>query len=141
MKKLNILILIFLFAFTSCKSLTANKNKTKIKKINEKEVPVPEFSDIENNIRTSYKGMDSDEIRRETFIAESPHLDLTLKELIIKGKIRVGMYKEEVFASIGKPANKIQYTTDFGSKEEWLYIDNTYLFENGVLKNIEHIKK
>lgn len=141
MKKLNIVIISVLFIFVSCKTLPYKKNNTKVKKVKTAETPVPEFLDIEKYIRTSYKGMDSDEIRRETFIAESPYLDLTLKELIIKGKVRTGMYKEEVYASRGKAQNKIQYSTDFGMKEEWIYTEDVYHFENGVLKNIEKIKR
>lgn len=141
MKKINILALIILFIFVACTNSSNKKTGFKIKKINQKETPIPEFVDIEKYIRPSYQDIDSDEIRRETFIAESPYLDLTLKSLILKGKVRVGMYKEEVFASVGKPHNKIQYPTEFGLKEEWIYEEDILHFENGVLKNIEQIKK
>lgn len=141
MKKTNILALVVLFIFVACTNSSNKKTGLKIKKTNQKETPVPEFVNIEKYIRPSYVDVDSDEIRRETFIAESPYLDLTLKNLILKGKVRVGMYKEEVFASVGKPHNKIQYSTEFGLKEEWIYAIDILHFENGVLKNIEQIKK
>lgn len=141
MKKLNIITLLLLFLFVSCKNIPIKKTTPKVKKSNTKEAPVPEFLNIDKFIRPSYQLVNSDEIRRENFIAESPHLDLTLKALILKGNIRVGMYKEEVYASIGKSQNKIQYPTDFGLKEEWIYSDNICHFENGILKNIESIKK
>lgn len=140
MKKINILFFISFFVFVSCNNMTKSKRAT-IKKVNTKESPVPEFVEIEKFIRPSYKNMDSDEIRRENYIADANHLDLTLKNLILKGKVKVGMYKEDVFASLGNPQNKIKYATEFGNKEEWVYPNQILHLENGVLKNIEVIKK
>lgn len=145
MKKMKLLFLVFLLIFTSCNNLNKNKNtktnKTSIRKVNSKETPVPEFVEIEKYIRPTYNNMTSDEIRRETYIAENPHLDITLKSLILKGGLRVGMYKEEVFASVGQARNKIQYPTEFGIKEEWIYPEDILHLENGVLKNIEKTKR
>lgn len=140
MKKISALVLISFFVFVSCNNMTKSKRAT-IKKVNTKEAPIPEFVEIEKFIRPSYKNMDSDEIRRETYIAEANHLDLTSKNLILKGKVKVGMYKEDVFASLGNPQNKIRYSTEFGNKEEWIYASQILHMENGVLKNIEMAKK
>lgn len=147
MKKTNIFALLIIFLFVSCtnnsvfkkisNSSLFKKDSLKVKKVTQKDTPVPEFNDIETYIRPSYSDMDNDEIRRETFIAESPYLDITTKNLILKGKVRVGMYKEEVFASVGKPQNKIQTPTDFGMKEEWMYQEDVLTFENGVLKSVD----
>lgn len=137
MKKTILLTILLLTFFTSCNKLIPRKSGTKIKKLEESKAPIPEFVEIEKYIRSSYNPMDIDEIRRETYIEQSPQLDITDKDMILKGKIRVGMYKEDIFASIGNPENKIQYPTDFGSKEEWIYPTQICSFENGVLKSIE----
>lgn len=136
MKKSIIFLILIMFFSISCSKLIPKKSGTRIKKIEENKTPVPEFVDIEKYIRSSYENIDIDEVRRETYIEQSPHLDITMKNLILKGKVVEGMYKEDVFASLGKPENKIQYTTDFGIKEEWIYEENVCHFENGVLKGI-----
>ena len=135
-KSLIFLILIMLFS-VSCSKLVPKKSGTRIKKIEENKTPVPEFTDIEKYIRSSYENIDIDEVRRETYIEQSPQLDVTMKDLILRGRVVEGMYKEDVFASLGKPENKVQYTTDFGIKEEWIYEKSICHFENGVLKAIE----
>lgn len=136
MKKLQILLILTIVFSISCSKLIPKKSGTRIKKIEENKTPVPEFTEIEKYIRSSYESMDIDEVRRETYIEQSPHLDITMKDLILKGKVVEGMYKEDVFASLGKPQNRVQYTTDFGIKEEWIYSENICYFENGVLKGI-----
>lgn len=136
MKKNIYILLVVMFLFTSCESLLRKKGTTKIRKSEENNAPVPEFKKIESFVRTSYNPINIDEIRRETYVAESPHLDITIKDLILKGKVRIGMYKEDVYASLGQSENKIQYTTEFGLKEEWIYGKYIYHFENGVLKHI-----
>lgn len=136
MKKIMFLLILSVMFSVSCSKLMPRKTSTRIKKVEETKSPVPEFADIEKYIRNSYGTMDMDEIRRETYIAQSPHLDIKMKELILKGKVIVGMYKEDVLASLGKPRNKMQSATDFGLKEEWIYENQSCYFENGILKSI-----
>lgn len=137
MKKSLVFLILVMFFSVSCSKLIPKKSGTRIKKIEENKTPVPEFVEIEKYIRSSYENIDIDEIRRETYIEQSPHLDITMKDLILKGKVVEGMYKEDVFASLGKPENKVQYATDFGIKEEWIYEESICHFENGVLKEVK----
>ena len=140
MKKLFLFSLTIVFLFTSCSKFSIKKKSSskrlQIKKINSEVKNAPVFEDIEKYIRTSYYPMDQDEIRRETFIRNSSYLDIYKKDLIQKGKIEIGMYKEEVFASIGTPLEKKQSLNDFGIKEEWKYNSYTCYFQNGILKSI-----
>lgn len=102
-------------------------------------IEVPKFDNIENYLKASYAQTSLDKIRRIEYINNSPDLDIVTKELILNGKIREGMYKEEILASIGAPDNRIKNITDFGMKEKWIYKNMILHLENGILKIIEKI--
>ena len=101
---------------------------------------VPKFEDIDLYLKESYNLLSWDNIRRESYVNESTYLDVRTKELILKGKIRVSMIKEDVQASLGTPDKKIKSVTDFGLREKWIYSDKICIFDNGVLTDIEEIK-
>lgn len=62
------------------------------------------------------------------------HSTEKVKKLVEEGKIALGMNKQEVIASIGRP-NDINKTVGiWGVHEQWIYGDRRYLyFENGIL--------
>lgn len=143
MNKKIVFLLITLMLFTSCSNIRRIRRSIKDRK-EENAVetqPVPVFEDIETYIKASYKNVSWHDIRRREYLRESPHLDPRTQDLIMHGELQVGMYKEDVVASIGGTDNKIKKQTDFGIKEEWIYEDKILYFENGVLKNIEEIEK
>lgn len=59
--------------------------------------------------------------------------------LIIGGKVRVGMTKEQCRLSWGNPENVNVTTGSFGTHEQWVYYGDRYLyFENGKLTTMQH---
>lgn len=104
-------------------------------------ISVPKFDDIDVYIKESYNLLSWDNIRRETYINEATYLDVRTKELILAGKVREGMLKEDVQASLGASSKKIKSITDFGIREKWIYKDKVCILDNGVLTSIEEIKK
>lgn len=57
--------------------------------------------------------------------------------LILQGKVRIGMTKEMCELSWGKP-NDINSTISSGRKsEQWVYDENYLYFDNGILKTIQ----
>lgn len=141
-KKLIFLLLVILM-FTSCSNVRRMKKSFESRRednsVNTQ--PIPVFEDIESYIKASYKNVSWHEIRRREYIRESSHLDPRTQDLIMHGELQVGMYKEDVVASIGGTDNKIRKITDFGDKEEWIYEDRILYFENGILKDIKEIEK
>ena len=61
-------------------------------------------------------------------------------DLIVKKSISIGMSKEQVILSIGKP-EKIN-TTSFANStnEQWVYGDDYIYFENGILTSVQQSK-
>lgn len=140
MKKLSILIFILLsIANVACSNKEEKKEVVIKKKEEGSKIPVPVFDDIDLYLRDSYNKVSWDKIRRESYVNESTHLDVRTKELILEGKTRIGMYKEDVSASLGAPDKKIKSHTDFGIKEDWIYSKEIFIFENGILKDIKKI--
>lgn len=60
---------------------------------------------------------------RESYILEHPELTSRIRGLIRNGLIDVGMSKEEVLASWGKPDSKKE-TSKYDADEMWYYWDN-----------------
>lgn len=154
MKKLHfVLVVLLLFSSIACNNLI-KRDKENIRTergrgrrtrviVREKEsgsrIPVPKFTDIELYIRESYNNVSMDNVRRTAYVNESDHLDIRTKQLILEGKVRIGMFKEDVSASLGAPDKKIKNITEFGVKEKWLYPIYFYIFENGILIEIKEI--
>lgn len=142
MKKFYLFLTIFIsFSFISCSSLRRGKSEVIVKE-NEhgSKIPIPKLDNIDLYIRESYDKVTWDKVRREAYVNEAAHLDIRTKDLILDGQVRIGMYKEDVFASLGAPDKKIKKYTDFGIKEEWIYTNYIYIFENGILKEFNKIK-
>jgi|GEM_PF-4705694 len=152
MKKLHfILVVLLLFSNIACNNLI-KRDKEDVSRVKgrrsrvivkEKEsgsrIPVPKFDDIELYLRESYNDVSMDNVRRTAYVNESEYLDIRTKELILEGKVRLGMFKEDVSASLGAPDKKIKNITEFGVKEKWLYPLYFYIFENGILIEIKEI--
>lgn len=142
------ILLLLSFLLTACsfshKISIGRKPERKAIVVKQKEkesrTSVPKFEDIDLYLKESYNLLSWDNIRRETYVNESTYLDVRTKELILKGKIRVSMLKEDVQASLGTPDKKIKSVTDFGLREKWIYSDKICIFDNGVLTDIEEIK-
>lgn len=73
----------------------------------------------------------------EGYVEAHPDLNLVTKQCILENKIRLGMTKEEVVASWGKPRDINKTVGSWGVHEQWIYGEfphSTYLyFENGIL--------
>ena len=77
-----------------------------------------------------------DQKRREQYVDSHPELSGEVERLIVQGKIQIGMSKDEVLASWGKPRQIHQTVGPWGLHEQWVYgsKNSGYLnFENGVL--------
>lgn len=79
--------------------------------------------------------IEKEEAKRKDAIANQPK---HIQEEINSNKIKLGMTREQVLLSWGKP-NKINRTVGkWGVKEQWCYGDKTYLyFENGILTSFQ----
>ena len=66
-----------------------------------------------------YDGVDKS---RNKYLQEHPSLDVSIKESILEGKIRIGMNKEQV-KLIGnyRYPRKIKATNEYGATEVWIY--------------------
>jgi hypothetical protein len=72
--------------------------------------------------------------RREQYFNDHPELSEQIKQCIRKGTIVLGMTKEQVTASWGKPDDIHRSVYSFGVHEQWIYGDRQYLyFEDGIL--------
>ena len=140
-----IIFIFLIFSIVGCTNIRKTTEKLTLTNVqNETEInpqPIPKFENITDYIKPSYRKVSWDEVRRKEYLRESTHLDPKMREIILRGDVIVGMYKEDVLASIGGTDNKIKKITDFGIKEEWIYDDKILYFENGILKNIKNIEK
>jgi hypothetical protein len=67
-----------------------------------------------------------------------PEIKKEYRELIITGRFRIGMPKQYVLYSLGRPSNINKYVNAFGTKEQFIYWDIYYLlFENDKLTSWE----
>jgi len=60
-------------------------------------------------------------IFRQEMISRNPEWTEEMKTLVKEGKIRIGMTKEQVLASWGKPYNKATFGSVWGTTEQWTY--------------------
>ncbi|MDD5108867.1 MAG: hypothetical protein PHC29_05095 [Candidatus Omnitrophica bacterium] len=58
---------------------------------------------------------------------------LAFKDEVINKKIRIGMAKEEVLLSWGKPGDINRTVTQYSTHEQWVYSKQYLYFENGIL--------
>lgn len=59
-----------------------------------------------------------------------------LRNSILSGNPALGMNKEQVMATMGEPSRINRETNQFGTTEQWVYGEKTYLyFESGILKS------
>ena len=62
-----------------------------------------------------------------------------IANLIIQGKVRIGMTKQMCLESWGKPDDINTTTGSYGTHEQWVYGNENYLyFENGKLTDIQN---
>ena len=62
----------------------------------------------------------------------------TIQELILTGKTKIGMTKNECIMSWGEPESINPTITSNGKSEQWVYSNSQYLyFENGILTAIQ----
>ena len=75
-----------------------------------------------------------DMVRRKDYVYDHPDLKQRIKDLILNGKISLGMTTKEVEASWGPDHRTNRSVGSWGVHEQWIYLDRYYLyFENGVL--------
>ena len=92
-----------------------------------------------NEIRfweVEYGDLNVDQMRREWYCAN--HLKLLLqpqiRNLILEGKVVMGMTAEQVRASLGEPREVNRTVHRYGTHEQWVYGNRDYLyFENDIL--------
>ncbi len=74
---------------------------------------------------------------RQEYVKNHQNLSKRIKNCILKGEIRLGMTKEQVEVSWGKPRDINKSVGSWGVHEQWIYrkfSHSTYLyFENGIL--------
>lgn len=58
-------------------------------------------------------------------------------EVILKGKVKIGMTKEMCQLSWGKPKSINETITSGKTREQWVYSDNYLYFDNGILTVIQ----
>ena len=75
--------------------------------------------------------------RREQYILNHPELSANMKRTIAVGTIMIGMTKEQVIASWGRPRDINRTVTRYSTREQWVYGEfpySTYIyFENNIL--------
>jgi len=77
--------------------------------------------------------------RKSKYVESHPCLSSKIRQDILAGTIRIGMTKEQVIASRGKPRDINRTGSALGIQEQWCYGDygempDYYLyFENGIL--------
>ncbi len=59
--------------------------------------------------------------RREAYIATHPKADAQTKQAVLNGKIFIGMEKDAVIASYGKPYKINRTVTAMTVTEQWIY--------------------
>ena len=74
-------------------------------------------------VSKNYYNPKPDRESREIYISDHPELNSRIRGLIRNGLVDVGMSKDEVSASWGKP-DAINKESKFGSDEVWFYWDN-----------------
>ncbi len=72
-------------------------------------------------------------IRRKHFVENNPNINSQFKQDILNGTIRLGMTKEMVTASWGKPSDINRSVGVWGVHEQWIYGDTYVYFEDGIL--------
>jgi hypothetical protein len=86
---------------------------------------------------SNYNNPKPDRDQREKYVLAHPELDPRHCNLIENGIVGIGMSKEEVIASWGKP-DRIERASKFGADEVWYYWDNwkfhpRVYFRNGIV--------
>ena len=59
--------------------------------------------------------------RRAAYLQAHPETDPRVAELILHGRVAVGMSKAEVEAAVGKPTTINRTATAYGVREQWVY--------------------
>lgn len=70
--------------------------------------------------------------KAEKYFKEHPERS-DFKDVVLNNKIRIGMIKEEVELSWGKPGDIHRTVTQYSTHEQWIYGDHYLYFEDGVL--------
>lgn len=66
------------------------------------------------------------EVKLAEYLKQHPNTDSDLKQVIMEGKVRVGITKEQVLISWGVPDDIHRTVTGFGSSEQWIYGNPLY---------------
>lgn len=74
---------------------------------------------------------------RQKYIASHPDLDNESKNIILKGSIFIGMTKEQVLASWGKPDTINKTISSNYESEQWIYPHGYLYFEKDILKTYQ----
>jgi len=98
---------------------------------------------------------DVDLMRRRQYVSQHPELSQKVKQAILRGEIFLGMTREQVEASWGKPHSINRSIGIWGTHEQWVYgykkyygagvsgfVPTHYLyFENGILTSWQEVGK
>ena len=87
------------------------------------------------NRRNDLVKIEKEKKKREALIAKQPK---AIRELINAKKVQLGMTKEQVILSWGKPEDISRTVGSWGVHEQWCYPNYVFLyFENGVLTSYQ----
>ena len=82
------------------------------------------------------------EKRRQWYVDNRNDLSVEMKEIVLSGKWRIGMTRNDLYASIGIPKDINRSVYTFGVHEQWFYnydirvprtTDIYFYFEDGIL--------
>ncbi len=94
-----------------------------------------ELVEIEKEQAKRKAAIAKEEAKRRAAIARQPR---DIQQLINSREIRLGMTKEQVLLSWGKPASINRSVGTWGVNEQWCYGSKTYLyFENAILTSFQ----
>lgn len=79
---------------------------------------------------------------KQKFFDEHPNTSAETKEFILKGHTKIGMTKDEVIASIGKPETINTTVLGDSTHEQWVYnygySSTLYYFDNDKLTSYQY---
>jgi hypothetical protein len=80
--------------------------------------------------------------RHDDYVNAHPELEQRMRDVILSGKIEIGMTAEQVQASWGDPPAGVNSTvTANGKFEQWVYGNHYLYFENGILTAFQEFQE
>jgi hypothetical protein len=103
-------------------------------------LPYRDYADESHKyvVRNVYEPTKHPEFKKAAKIKRETGWDEDVCLLVSKGKIKLGMNKEQVVKSWGRPEDINRTTYAFGVHEQWVYEYNYVYFENGIVTTIQN---